>query len=361
MPRPIYRQRWAWAAAVGPARQEKILGIEGADLSLSALADHGLLTTRQLADWQDATGLADLFWRMCWNRAALDQADGDMRSLLRRTQGFVIFMHGWGSSGLVWEPLPALVCAANPRLVALVPDLNGFGGSPFLADVPALEQCSPPAVMQAVAHWVDLLGLRSGSRAQQRRRVLTFIGHSVGGAALFFFDACGWQDDEYARCAIAPTLLLAPEIRQDFYRDLGAEGWSGKSIDERKARLTAKTVERFAADRTDHGRVFETTPKATLVQTLVAIGALPAAPQVKQRQNFRVVLGHDDPLLNVSTMLKLLDDLGLASHQVQVVRGTHHLLSVGDQGRQVYLRNRELVVGEILYLHEACRERQRAR
>jgi hypothetical protein len=84
-------------------RQQVIPDVEAAGFALSALADRGLLTTRQLADFQRATGLADLAWRMYWNRSALAETGGDLRALLRRTQGFAVFMHGWCSRGEVWS------------------------------------------------------------------------------------------------------------------------------------------------------------------------------------------------------------------------------------------------------------------
>lgn len=362
MPRPVYRQRWAWVEGMRTPPRATIPGVDSADFALSSLADRGLLTTRQLADFQDETGLADLGWRVSWNRTALAEAEGDYRSLLRRTQGFVIFMHGWCANGHVWENLPALTCAANPRLVALTPDLNGFGKSPFLAEVPAVEHCDPSAVMRAVIYWATMLGLRSGVRARRRRKVITFVGHSAGGAALFFFPEQGWHDNEYARCAVAPALLVNDDLRQGFYRALGVDSWEDRPVEELKSWLTPLVVEKLLGAvsemaRAEHLRVFETTPKGTLAQTFYAMGAGLGQITAKNWGNFYVILGHDDRMINVSKMLDLLDGFGLAAHQVQVVSGEHCLFSTSDESR-VHLRNRETVLGEILYLHEVCRERQ---
>lgn len=337
--------------------------VECADFTLSSLADRGLLTTRQLADFQNDTRLADLGWRVSWNRSALADADGDFRTLLRRTQGFVVFMHGWNSSGSVWEHLPALTCAANPRLVALTPDLNGFGRSPFMTDMPALEHCDPSAMISVVAYWVELLGLRSSARARRRRNVITFVGHSMGGAALFYLNEQGWHENEYARCAIAPTLLIEDDLREEFYHSLGVDSSMGRPVEDLKARLTPRVVEALlgGADEatcTGHLRIFEATPRGTLAQTFSAMTVSLAEPQVTNWCNFRVILAHDDRMLNVSRMLRLLDDLGLAPNQIQVVSGDHYLFSVNEHNRRVHIRNREIVLGEVLYLHEVCRERQ---
>lgn len=364
MPRPVYRRRWAWAGGMRTSPETTIPDVESADYALSSLADQGLLTTRHLADFQDATGLADLAWRVSWNRMALDEAGGDLRSLLRRTHGFVIFMHGWSGSGSVWEHLPALICAANPRLIALTPDLNGFGDSPFLAEVPPVERCDPYAVMKVVTYWVEMLGLRSSDRARQRRKVITFVGHSMGGAALFYLQEQGWHENEFARCAVAPTLLVDHDLRQGFYRALGVNTWTKKPMEELKAWLTPRVLENLlgAVGETacaEHLRVFESTPKGTLAQTFYAMVTPLRELDLKRWPNFRVVLAHDDRILNVSYMLRLLDDLGLAANQIQVVKGDHYLFSASNERRRISWRNREIVLGEILYLHEICRERQK--
>jgi pimeloyl-ACP methyl ester carboxylesterase len=344
--------------------EDVIPGITVASFALSTLADRGLLTTRQLADFQDLTGMADLSWRAFWNKSALAEAKGNYRSLMRRTQGFVIFMHGWGGSGNVWDHLPALTCAANVRLVALAPDLNGFGGSPFLAESPAVEQCGPAAVMQSVVHWVEMLKLRSSPRARRRRRVITFVGHSVGGAAPFYLQERGWHENEFARCAVAPVLLLDDDLRREFYQALGIGRWAnGKLLNGLKTRLTSLVVENLVGDvsqaiRDEHLRIFKKTPLGTLAQTLYAVGAFPNGLEAKRWRNFRVILAHDDRLVGVSQMLQLLDDLSFASNQVQVVWGSHFLFSVSNRLHRVHLRNREIVLGEILHLHELCRERQ---
>jgi hypothetical protein len=58
-------------------------------------------------------------------------------------------------------------------------------------------------------------------------------------------------------------------------------------------------------------------------------------------------------------MLQQLDVLSFGPQQIQVVWGDHFLFSVGEAAHQAHLRNRETVLGEILYLHEVCREMQR--
>ncbi len=109
----------------------------------------------------------------------------------------------------------------------------------------------------------------------------------------------------------------------------------------------------------EHLRVFETTPKGTLAQTLYALGAVQTRPSSNTWNDFHVILAHDDHMLPVSRMLELLDRQGLTPPQVQVVSGDHYLFSVSDE-RRYHVRNREIILGEILYLHELCREKQRS-
>jgi pimeloyl-ACP methyl ester carboxylesterase len=339
--------------------------VQSTTFSLSSLADRGLLTTRQLADFQDSTGLADFAWQFSWNRSALAEARGNLRTLMRRTQGCVVFMHGWCGNRSVWEQLPEIVCAANSRLVALTPDLNGFGGSPFLSDVPALEQCEPSAVVSAVVHWIELLGLRSGAQASRRRRVITFVGHAMSGAALFYLRPNGWHVDEYARCALSPSLLMDDVLRHNYYQALGTTSWSKTPVEELRARVSARIVENLTAGAGDavqaeHVRTFEETPRGTVAQTFYAMGAPSVLLEHADWRNFHVFLGQDDPFLKVSRMVNLLDSLGLGPHQIQVLRGDHFLFSGGGGRREIHLMNREILVGQILYLHEACRERQRS-
>jgi len=366
MPKPPYRRRWAWVDGHRAVEQESIADVEQASYALSRLADLGLITTRQLADFQDATGLADFAWRVFWNKSALGKADHDLRSLMRRTQGFVIFMHSWGTSPATWDPLPALVCAANPRLVSLIPDLNGFGGSPFLSEIPPLDKCDPYAVMQTTAYWIEMLGLRSSPRARQRRRVMTFVAHSMSAVALFYFRDQDWFDNEHARCAITPALLGTPTLWRQFYKALGLDvspGNLGSALEKLKTQLPSSLVENLLrgtnqTTQTESLQVFESTPTGTLAQTFYAIGARRRGLETRQWPNFQVILGHDDHLIQVSAMLDFLDELGFAPDQIQVVMGDHYLFSVSDQNRRLHMRNREILLGEILYLHEQCREKQ---
>ena len=151
--------KWDWVKGQKTTRQETTKEVVSGSYGLNDLVRAGLIGPRRAANFRAQTGLADLAWRVCWSKEAFKwNRYGDA---MRRARGFVVFMHGWGGSHAIWEQIPALVCAANPRLVALVPDVNGFGGSPFASHLPTVENCDPAANMAVVERWVDLLKLRS--------------------------------------------------------------------------------------------------------------------------------------------------------------------------------------------------------
>jgi pimeloyl-ACP methyl ester carboxylesterase len=280
-----------------------------------------------------------------------------------RVQGVVVFMHGWDGTHAIWEQVPALVCAANPNLIALAADVNGFGGSPFVHKLPDLNTCDPAANMAAVQRWIDLLGLRSGPRATRRLRTITLVGHSMSGAALFYLDESRWRPNEVSRLAIAPALLINDALRKSFYIALGVGIWAGSTADvlawlKRKLAFSIVGMLIGSASRavkTEHVRVFNATPKGVLAQTFFAMGAVPHRIEPRQWSSFSVVLGHRDRLVGVKPMLNLLAELGFSSDQIRVLLGDHYLFSVSNQSRRLHARNRELVVEQILALHDACR------
>jgi len=353
--------KWDWVKAHRTTRKEATEGVVSASYSLNDLARAGLIGHRRAARFRTQTGLEDFAWRVFWPKEAFKWRRYE--EAMRRAQGFVVFMHGWDGSHTVWEQMPALVCAANPRLVALAPDVNGFGGSPFSDELPPLEICDPAANMATIEQWIELLGLRSGQRATRRWRVITLVGHSMSGAALFYLDEHRWREHELGRLALAPALLANDTLRKGFYKALGVGIWAGSTADMLewlKARLAPSIVDLLIGDasravKAEHARVFNATSRGTLAQTFFAMGAIPRPVGPRHWQHCRIVLGHKDRLVGSTPMLELLEELGFTSDQVRVVLGDHYLFSVSNRSRRLHLRNREIVVEEILSLHEACR------
>jgi len=337
-------------------------GVVSASYALDDLVQAGLIGRRRAARFRAQTSLTDFAWRVFWPKVAVRRRH--YAEAIARARGVVVFMHGWDGSHAIWEQIPALVCATNPQLVALAADVNGFGGSPFADELPAIEACDPAANMAAIEHWIELLGLRSSRRATHRLRVITLVGHSMSGASLFYLKESRWRQHEVARLAIAPALLINDALRKNFYKALGVGIWAGSTGDMLgwlKTRLAPSIVEMLigAASRAvkaEHVRIFNATPKGALAQTFFAMGAIPRQVESHRWRHFHVVLGHKDRLVGVRPMLELLEELGLASDQVRVVLGDHYLFSVSNQSRRLHLCNRGVVVEEILARHEACRQ-----
>jgi len=352
--------KWDWVRGHGAIRQEATSGIVSAGYTLNALVQAGLINQQHVARFRDQTGLADFAWRVFWPKVAVGRRR--YAKAMSSARGFVVFMHGWDGSHAIWEQVPALVCAANPRLVALAADVNGFGGSSFVNGLPAVKACDPAASMAAVEHWIELLGLRSSPRATHRLRIVTLVGHSMSGAALVYLDEPRWRRHEVARLAVAPALLVNDALRKSFYKTFGVGIWAGSTSDMLgwlKTRLAPSIVRMLigAASRAvkaEHVRVFNTTRKGVLAQTFFAMGAIPRPVKPRRWRHFHVILGHKDRLVGVKPMLELLEELGFTSEQVRVVLGDHYLFSVSNQSRRLHLRNRGIVIEEILALHEAC-------
>lgn len=359
------RRGRAWAEAAKTQRKEKITGIVSATFDLRNLVKRGFLSEKTLDSFTGETGLRNFSWRMFHHERFFAKRT-PRREVLKRAQGFIVFMHGWDGSGAVWEDLPAMVCHRSPRLVSFAPDINGFAGSPFEPEIPDPSQCDPPACMRAVERWLDILKLKSRSGTKTRKPI-TFVGHSMGGAALFYKDERDWDEREYALCAIAPALLHNDFLRKGFYKALGVgiiAGIQFPMLDELKEMLAPWIIEELSPGasqvvKREHERVFDRTSKGTLAQTFYAMGEAGRRPRLGTWDNFKVILAHDDRLVGLSPMLSLLQELGLTAENIRVVLGDHYLFSIGRQTRKAHGTNREVVLQEILTLHERLRSAQK--
>ncbi len=358
------RGKWDWVGGFKTSRQEGQDGVVSLSFDLSTLVEKGYLGKKVFARFKEATGLADFAWRVVYNRRSWGGPIA-RREILRRAQGFVIFIHGWDGSGEIWESLPAMVCRRNHRLVAFVLDVNGFGGSPFIeAEMPKVTQCNPEACMRAVERWIEVMKLKGRAGT---KRIFTFVGHSMGGAALFYMNDEDRAEDRCARCAVAPALLCNDTLRQGFYVSLGVSIGAGLQyslLDKLKEKLAPWLIGELIggaseAVKAEHLRIFEKTSKGTLAQTFYALGQTEKPRRRRRWPNFRVILGHKDRLVGVAPMLNLLEDLGFRNENFRVVLGDHYLFSAGLKTRRTHGENRDILLEEILQLHEGCRTRQK--
>jgi len=358
------RGRWDWVGGFKTSRQEGQDGVISLSFDLSTLVEKGYLGKRVFARFREATGLADFAWRVVYNRRSWGGPIA-RREILGRAQGFVVFIHGWDGSAEIWESLPAMVCQRNPRLVAFVPDVNGFGASPFIeAEMPKVAQCNPEGCMRAVEKWIETMKFKG---RKGTRRVFTFVGHSMGGAALFYINDKDWTEYRVARCAVAPALLCNDTLRQGFYIGLGlgiGAGLQYSLLDKLKEKLAPWLISELIsgaseAVKAEHLKIFAGTDKGTIAQTFYALGQAEEPRRRRRWENFRVILGHKDRLVGVAPMLNLLEDLGFRSEDIRVVLGDHYLFSASRQTRRSHGENRDILLEEILQLHEGCRTRQK--
>lgn len=331
-----------------PERQQPVRRV---GYTLADLVRRNLIDGDAFAAFSENSGLADFAWRLLW---ADDDDRPDAESIAAKIQaadGLLVFIHGWDGSGEIWEDLPALAVRNRPNLVALVPDVNGFGGSPFLDPSPDAARCDPPAVMASVEAWLDLLEVRPANRV----RPVVIVGHSMGGASLFFADPARWRTGELGRVAAAPALLLNDKQRQNFYRALGA-GIRLSGISEFIDRLAEnviapRIIDALAGGGSDrvlaeHRRIYRATPEGVIARTFAAMGQLAADLANDGWQHFRVVLGHRDRLVGLNAMLDLLEEIAFDPAQIRVVLGDHYFFSVGEHS--IHARNRELLLADIL-------------
>jgi len=354
----------AWTRSYFYRGAGEVPGTQIAYYRLSDLINAGLVTPSEGRGLLLSSGLLDLTWQVMW--ADNDPTpDEELEDKIGNVQGYAIFMHGWTGNHAIWESIPGLVVTVNRRLVAISLDHNGFGDSRF-AETPAIENCNPPADMKAVEALIDLLKIRR-QPGQPNLKVINFVGHSMGGAALFYLNPINWRVGEETRLALAPALLLDDEVKKIFYTALGIGiGLVNRihvfEIVERAIKpqvLDALTAGSSAYVRQLHADQYQKTPRGTTATTFMAMGLLNNREIPRQWSSFKVVLGHRDPLVGLLPMMDMLSHLEFPAANTRVVAGSHYFFSVGPEAVYQHAQNRELVVQDILELHERAFALQR--
>lgn len=316
----------------------------------------------------DECGLAEFKWQVTWPED-YPTPDEDLSDRISNVQGYAVFVHGWTGNHKIWEELPGMVCMANRRMVSISVDHNGFGESIFTSHTPELAMCNPPAAMRAMERWLEVVKLRR-QPGDTQLKVVNLIGHSMGGAMLFYANPLHWREGELTRYALAPALLLEAEQGRRFFTTLGV----GISILQRAKFL--EFVERFikpsmlrnlsagASERVKeiHNRQYNETPRGITGATFMAMGLLNDFEIPRNWEFFRVMLGHRDPLVDLTDMLDLLCKLEFPASHTRVVAGTHYMFSIGGESSYnafQHVQARDLVVEDILYLQEHALKLQR--
>jgi pimeloyl-ACP methyl ester carboxylesterase len=356
---------YRWLTAYRIRDEGPLTGTQSATYSLNEVAAKGFLSRDDIAGLLVDAQLRDFVWRVTWSDDRFtpdDQIDDQVLD----ADGYVIFIHGWTGTRDIWEDMPALVVQRNPRLVAITVDHNGFGESSFIDPMPDFDICNPIAAMKVIERWLEMLKPRR-QPGDPRLKTINYVGHSMGGAALFFVDESQYRLGEQTRLAIAPALLLDDQANRTFFTTLGLGiGLVGRLrilevIDDL---ISPSVLEALAEGATDfvkeiHANIYENTPKSVTARVLAAMGVLKQHPTAHTWDLMEVFLGHKDRLVALVPMLNLLEELDFDVDQIHVTLGTHYLFSIGDDRKKPHQQNRELVIDHILELHERGLKRQR--
>jgi pimeloyl-ACP methyl ester carboxylesterase len=311
------------------------------------------------------SGLSDMVWKVTWAED-FEAPDTDLPERFANTDGYVVFVHGWTGNHTIWEEMPEMVVRGNRRLIALSVDYNGFGYSRFTNENPSLDSCCPPSAMGAIERWVNTIKIRR-QPGETRRKTVNFVGHSMGGAALFYLNSMQWDIGEETRYAIAPALLLNDTVHRAFFNAMGI----GISIVDRlrifepvENIIRPNMVNAVCEGSSEfvkqaHTLQYSETPRSTTSATFRAMGMLQNWEIAHKWDLFRVMLGHKDSLVGLVPMMDLLSGLEVPAGHIRVVAGSHYMFSVGQESAFQHAQNRELVVEDVLKLHEQALDIQK--
>lgn len=318
------------------------------------------LTSNTLQEFQNQTGLADLFWKTIYHQAPGDLGKDAAAQAVAEAEGYLFFMHGWNGSHRIWEKLPYELAAQNPRVVCFNFDLNGFGRSPFISPTPSSEHSSPAAIMAAVEYWLAASNLWPNPNPQ-RKPFYLFIGHSMGGAATFYKDITDWQNESYGFYALAPALFSNDAQRQHFFKTIGLS-IRIPSFNGIKDALAPRIIDILGTGassdvKQEHLRIYNKTSFGTIAQALYMLGAASGPPQRSDWSRFRIALGHKDRIVRLNQMLSLLDNLGFRSDQIKVMLGDHYFFSYGQGSPVNHQTNQKIVLDDLLdFCHQLAQE-----
>jgi pimeloyl-ACP methyl ester carboxylesterase len=348
----------AWTRGYSRRSLGSLPNIQSAWYSLNEVVQKGLIDTSAARSLLLDAHLVDMVWQVIWPED-FETPDDDLERRLRDVDGYVIFIHGWTGNHSIWEELPEMAVRANRRLIAISIDHNGFGQSRFAVDHPGLDTCCPPSAMNVVERLVNLLKIRR-QPGEPNRKVINFVGHSMGGAALFYLNPMKWDIGEETRYALAPALLMNDSVHRTFFNALGL----GISIVDRlrifepvENIIKPNMVEAVCEGSSDfvkqaHTVQYNETPRGTTAATFRAMGMLNNWEIAHKWDFFRIMLGHRDTLVGLAPMMDMLSGLEVPAGHVRVVAGSHYMFSVGRDTAFQHAQNRELVLEDILDLHD---------
>ena len=358
----------SWVAGYTERYKGRIPDTYTLEYRLSDLMRKNYINRADGQEFLRLSGLVDFAWSVTYHED-YEMPDEMLIDRVADVSGYVVWVHGWTGNMHIWEDLPGMVCDSDLNLVSISIDHNGFGHSIFEDITPTLESCNPPAAMRTLQHFIDLIRIRR-QPGEARNKVLNFVGHSMGGATLFYLNPIVWNYGEVTRTALAPALLLEDESHRAFFQTLGL----GIGILQRlpvldvfERLLKPQVLRTLAAGASNdvkeiHDKQYNETPRGITGATLMAMGRLRDNEIPRDFDLFKVVLGHRDPLVGLVPAMDLLGSLEFPFRNIHVVPGTHYMFSVGNESPQnafLHSQTREMIVQDILDMHQRALERQR--
>ena len=314
---------YPWSAA---PRAREPLGpdLVRGDYRLRELAACGRLEPARVERFLGDAGLADLGFSIYVSTSRL--GDLDDPDLLARVSETIVLCHGSASTRRSWRLVGPGLCRDHALALVLVPDLHGFGESPF-AGAPGRAQLSLRGYADAVIGLARLLGLDD--------LPTVLVGHSMGGAALLSLDDAELPP-QVARVLINPLLVRhAPPLRRTLHathwlsRVVGRIGPVRRAIIRRMCR-TGPSLQLTAEDQ-DEMIVESIAMDPGLASRL--LGAVLEVPYKSGRQR-RVALLHgvDDPWTTPAAVERATAELGIDPAHI-------HVLASGGHSPQVPIAN----------------------
>lgn len=144
-----------------------------ADYRLSDLVELGLLDASAVEAFYEATGCADYAWSVY----ARDERLGSIEepAAFARAKQSVVLLHGLFTTGDLWQDVAVGIARDNGMMVALAPDLPGFGKSKLGGKLPP-GTLEPAGLVRTMNLWLELIGIDDTPTA--------VVGHSYSAAAL---------------------------------------------------------------------------------------------------------------------------------------------------------------------------------
>ena len=327
---------------------------------LTKLIEDGYIPPDEGYEFLEDANLQEFKWEITWPED-YETSDEELVSRIDQVQGYGIFIHGWTGNHSIWEELPGMLVMSNRRMVAIAVDHNGFGETTFNTNTPSVDDCNPPAAMRTLENWINLIKIRR-QPGEVTIKTINLIGHSMGGATLFYLNPINWRDGEVTRYALAPALLLEDEQFRLFYTTLGIgigilQRISAFKVFERMIKPTMlRTLCGGATQDVQdiHNYQYNETARGVTGATFVAMGRLADFEIARNWEFMRVMLGHRDRLVGLTGMMDLLSSLEFPAANLRVVSGSHYMFSVGTETPEnafIHAQARELVVDDVLMLH----------